>query len=60
VSGPVLDSAGPGDIVCLHDGISSDKRDSDSREPTAAAVRRLVPTLLDRGLRPVTVSRLLR
>ena len=57
---PVLASAGPGDIVCLHDGISSDKRDSDSREPTAAAVKRLVPALLERGLRPVTVSRLLR
>jgi peptidoglycan-N-acetylglucosamine deacetylase len=57
---PVLASAGPGDIVCLHDGVSSDKRDTDSREPTTAAVRRLVPALLERGLRPVTVSRLLR
>jgi peptidoglycan/xylan/chitin deacetylase (PgdA/CDA1 family) len=56
---PVMERAGPGDIVCLHDGISSDKRDTDSREPTAAAVRRLVPALLERGLRPVTVSRLL-
>lgn len=57
---PVMERAGPGDIVCLHDGISSDKRDTDSREPTVEAVRRLVPALLDRGLRPVTVSRLLR
>ena len=57
---PVMERAGPGDIVCLHDGISSDKRDTDSREPTAEAVRRLVPALLERGLRPVTVSRLLR
>lgn len=40
-------------------GISSDKRDTDSREPTAEAVRRLVPALLKRGLRPVTVSKLL-
>lgn len=56
---PVIERAGPGDIVCLHDGISSDKRDTDSREPTAEAVRRLVPTLLERGLRPVTISRLL-
>lgn len=56
---PVLAAAGPGDIVCLHDGISSDERDTDSREPTAEAVRRLVPTLLERGLRPVTVSELL-
>jgi peptidoglycan-N-acetylglucosamine deacetylase len=57
---PVIERAGPGDIVCLHDGISSDKRDTDSREPTAEAVRRLVPALLERGLRPVTVSELLR
>lgn len=57
---PVMAAAGPGDIVCLHDGISSDKRDTDSRDPTASAVRRLVPALLERGLRPVTVSELLR
>jgi peptidoglycan-N-acetylglucosamine deacetylase len=56
---PVLAQAGSGDIVCLHDGISSDKRDTDSREPTVTAVRRLVPALLERGLKPVTVSRLL-
>jgi peptidoglycan/xylan/chitin deacetylase (PgdA/CDA1 family) len=56
---PVMAAAGPGDIVCLHDGVSSDKRDTDSREPTATAVNGLVPALLDRGLRPVTVSRLL-
>lgn len=59
VLAPVLDSAEPGGIVCLHDGISPDERDSDSREPTATAVRQLVPALLERGLRPVTVSRLL-
>jgi peptidoglycan/xylan/chitin deacetylase (PgdA/CDA1 family) len=57
---PVLAAAAPGDIVCLHDGISSDRRDRDSREPTVAAVKRLVPALLDRGLRLVTVSQLLR
>ena len=56
---PVMERAGPGDIVCLHDGISSDKRDTDSREPTAEALKRLVPALLERGLRPVTVSQLL-
>jgi peptidoglycan/xylan/chitin deacetylase (PgdA/CDA1 family) len=56
---PVLASAEPGDIVCLHDGISPDERDSDSRLPTAAAVKALVPALLEKGLRPVTVSRLL-
>lgn len=57
---PILARAGAGDIVCLHDGISSDERDTDSREPTATAVKRLVPALLERGLRPVTVSELLR
>lgn len=57
---PVLAGAEAGDIVCLHDGISPDERDTDSREPTAEAVRRLVPALLDRGLQPVTVSQLLR
>lgn len=57
---PVLAAAGPGEIVCLHDGISSDARDRDSREPTLAAVRRLLPALLERDLRPVTVAELLR
>jgi peptidoglycan-N-acetylglucosamine deacetylase len=57
---PVLANIEPGDIVCLHDGISSDKRDGDSREPTVVAVKRMVPALLERGLRPVTVSQLLR
>lgn len=56
---PVMERAAPGDIVCLHDGISSDERDTDSRRPTADAVARLVPALLERGLRPVTVSQLL-
>jgi peptidoglycan/xylan/chitin deacetylase (PgdA/CDA1 family) len=56
---PVMKSAGPGDIVCLHDGISPDERDTDSREPTVEAVRRLIPALLERGLHPVTISGLL-
>lgn len=56
---PVLAAAGPGDIVCLHDGISPDRPDADTRELTAAAVRQLVPELLERKLLPVTVSRLL-
>jgi peptidoglycan/xylan/chitin deacetylase (PgdA/CDA1 family) len=57
---PVLANIEPGDIVCLHDGISSDKRDTDSRQVTVDAVKRLVPRLLKRGLHPVTVSQLLR
>jgi peptidoglycan/xylan/chitin deacetylase (PgdA/CDA1 family) len=57
---PVLAHAEPGGIVCLHDGISPDERDSDSREPTTKAVEQLVPALLEHGLRPVTVAQLLR
>ncbi|MET0304829.1 MAG: polysaccharide deacetylase family protein [Solirubrobacterales bacterium] len=60
IAEPVLAQAGGGDIVCLHDGVSGDKRDTDSREPTLEAVRQIVPALLERGLRPVTVSQLLR
>lgn len=60
ISERVLSAAGPGDIVCMHDGISPDRPDTDSREPTAIAVKQLVPALLDRGLLPVAVSRLLR
>ena len=56
---PVLSNIEPGDIVCLHDGVSPDKRDTDNRRPTVDAVKRLVPALLARGLRPVTVSELL-
>jgi peptidoglycan-N-acetylglucosamine deacetylase len=56
---PILANILAGDIVCLHDGISSDERDTESRQPTVDAVKRLVPALLERGLRPVTVSELL-
>lgn len=55
----VLAKAQPGDIICLHDGISPHNRGTPSRAATAAAVSRLVPALLGRGLRPVTVSELL-
>lgn len=60
ISEPLLARVVAGDIVCLHDGISPDRPDTDSRKVTAMAVRQLVPTLLDRGLRPVTISQLLR
>ncbi len=52
-------AAAPGDIVCLHDGISPDRPNTDSRESTVAAIEFAVPALLDRGLLPVTVSRLI-
>ena len=55
----VLEQAGPGDIVCLHDGIAPNNSGTDSRAATAEAVALLVPALLARGLRPVTVSELL-
>lgn len=55
----VLAAVGPGDIVCLHDGIAPRNRGTASRDATLAAVAQLVPALLDRGLRPVTVSELL-
>lgn len=57
---PLLEAIQAGDIVCMHDGVSPDERDTDSRQPTAEAVGQLVPALLERGLRPVTVSRMLR
>jgi peptidoglycan-N-acetylglucosamine deacetylase len=55
----VLSAVGPGDIVCLHDGIAPGNLGTETRAPTVAAVAQLVPALLDRGLRPVTVSELL-
>ena len=48
----VLDEAGAGDIILMHDGI---KRNS----PTPDALRVLIPALLARGYRFVTVSELL-
>jgi peptidoglycan/xylan/chitin deacetylase (PgdA/CDA1 family) len=59
VSEPLLEGAIAGDIIGLHDGISPDERDTDSREVTVSAVKRLIPGLLERGLQPVTVSQLL-
>jgi peptidoglycan/xylan/chitin deacetylase (PgdA/CDA1 family) len=55
----VLSQVGPGDIVCLHDGVAPRNTGTDTRAATAAAVAQLVPALLARDLRPVTVSELL-
>jgi peptidoglycan/xylan/chitin deacetylase (PgdA/CDA1 family) len=55
----VLDVIVAGDIVCLHDGTSPSGTGTPTRAPTVAAVAQLVPALRDRGLQPVTVSRLL-
>ena len=55
----VLAEVGPGDIVCMHDGIPAGSSGTASREPTVEAVGRLVPALRERGLEPVTVSRLM-
>jgi peptidoglycan/xylan/chitin deacetylase (PgdA/CDA1 family) len=57
---PILGDIHAGDILCLHDGISSEQRAAGSRKPTVNAIRRLVPALLERGLHPVTVSQQLR
>lgn len=48
-----------GDIVCLHDGIPDQSSGTASRAPTLAALDRIVPGLRERGLEPVTLSRLL-
>lgn len=55
----VLAQVGPGDIVCLHDGVAPGNTGTPSRVATAVAVAALVPALLERDLRPVTVSELL-
>lgn len=55
----VLVAVRPGDIVCLHDGVAPRNNGTGSRKPTVEAVVQLVPALLERGLRPVTVSELL-
>ena len=48
----VLDEVGAGDIILMHDGIKSNS-------PTPQALRILIPILLERGYRFVTVSELL-
>lgn len=48
----VLDGVGAGDIILMHDGIKSNS-------PTPQALRILIPILLERGYRFVTVSELL-
>jgi peptidoglycan/xylan/chitin deacetylase (PgdA/CDA1 family) len=55
----VLSAVEPGDIVCMHDGVAPRNRGTDTRSATATAVAELVPELIRRGLRPVTVSELL-
>jgi peptidoglycan/xylan/chitin deacetylase (PgdA/CDA1 family) len=53
----VLTLARDGSIVCLHDGRGTLK-DPD-RRPTIEAVRRIVPSLLEKGYHFETVSQLL-
>ena len=47
-----------GAIVLMHDGVSPNQPD-ESRAETVEAVRLLIPALRERGLEPVTLSRLL-
>lgn len=52
--------ARPGSIVCLHDALPPrEPRGLATREPTVAALRALVPELVRRGFRLVTVTELL-
>jgi len=55
----VLEQAVAGDIVLLHDGVPPVNRGTPTRDATVAAVEELVPALVGRGLRSVTVSELL-
>ena len=59
IASRVLSEIGAGDIVCMHDGIPDGSGGTASREATVDAVEAIVPELLGRGLRPVTLSRLL-
>jgi peptidoglycan/xylan/chitin deacetylase (PgdA/CDA1 family) len=56
----VLAEAVAGSIVCLHDGVSPRNSGLASRESTVRALELLLPALLQRGYRLVTVSELLR
>jgi peptidoglycan/xylan/chitin deacetylase (PgdA/CDA1 family) len=52
----VLSQTRDGSIICLHDGRGTLK-DPDAR-PTVEAVRRIVPSLLEKGYHFETVSQL--
>ena len=58
VASHVIARATPGGIVCLHDG--RDTRLSPDVSVTLAAVRRIVPKLIDLGYQSETVSEILR
>jgi peptidoglycan-N-acetylglucosamine deacetylase len=53
----VLERARPGSIVCLHDG--NPPHGGSSRQPTVDALAQMVPELIARGFRLVTVTELL-
>jgi peptidoglycan/xylan/chitin deacetylase (PgdA/CDA1 family) len=56
----ILDQVQPGSIVDLHDGISAQPTgETPTRDATVEAVRRLLPELAKRSLKPVTLSELL-
>ncbi len=58
ISDYVIQRATPGGIVCLHDG--RDIQPNPDTSQMLAAVKMIVPRLLDQGYRFVTVSELLR
>jgi peptidoglycan/xylan/chitin deacetylase (PgdA/CDA1 family) len=57
ITARVLAGAGPGAIVCLHDGQAT--LPNPDRSQTIEAVRRIVPSLLEKGYHFETVSTLL-
>ena len=54
----VLQEVRPGAIVDLHDGMPLDSRGAPTRQATVDAVAKLLPELIARGYRAVTVSEL--
>jgi hypothetical protein len=58
----VLETLGPGDIVVLHDGRPANEPPELSlptREATVEAVRLILESMSERGLRSVTITELL-
>jgi peptidoglycan-N-acetylglucosamine deacetylase len=55
----VLQRVTPGAVVGLHDGVPPDEAVGVTREATVAAVAKLVPTLIDRGVECITAAELL-
>jgi peptidoglycan/xylan/chitin deacetylase (PgdA/CDA1 family) len=55
----VLAAAGPGEIVCLHDGVPPNNSGSPTRRPTVEALAAIIPALRAERFELVTASELL-